>query len=469
MADRPAWLDGALAYAESWLAIQLRVHEQPGVAVAVAHEGEIVFERAFGCADLATGEPLTPRHRMRVASQSKSFTAAGILCLLDEGKLRLDDRCGTHVSGLHPSVAVATIGQLLSHSGGIVRDGPDSSQFVDRIPYRGRAELLADLAEPSPVETGLRLKYSNHGYGLLGLVIEAVTGQPYPDWIAERVIRPAGLTETVPDAAFAGSARLASGHSGKRPLGRRVVIPGHNPTHAIAPAGGFVSTAADLARFFGQLDPAAPTSILSAASRREMTRRHWRDDGASLERHYGLGLEVSAPGSWATFGHSGGLQGFISRTLVVPEPRLAISVLTNAIDGPAHGWVDGLVHILRRFKEADPTAEGLAAWRGRWWSIWGAVDLVPVGQRVLAAYPALFLPFADAAEIEVTGPDEGRIVKSQGFGSPGEAVRVIRGEDGAPRELQLGGAFLSLESDLVREMEERYAPPPLGVVGAITM
>ena len=170
------WLDGALAYARDWLPFQLRVHRQPGIAVAVAHEGEIVLDEAWGCANLATREALTPRHRMRVASHSKTFTAAGVMALAEEGSLRLDDHCGAFVPGLHASVAAATVGQLLSHSAGLVRDGPDSSQFVDRIPYRNRTELLADLAEPSPLEPGMRLKYSNHGYGLLGLVIEAVTG-----------------------------------------------------------------------------------------------------------------------------------------------------------------------------------------------------------------------------------------------------------------------------------------------------
>lgn len=464
------WLDGALDYVRDWLPFQLRFHRQPGLAVAIAHDGEIVLDEAWGCAHLTTGEALTPRHRMRVASHSKTFTAAGVMALVEDGRLRLDDPCGDHVPGLHPSVAAATVGQLLSHSGGVVRDGPDSSQFVDRMPYRSRAELLADLAEPSPVEPGLRLKYSNHGYGLLGLVIEAASGRSHAEWITERVIARAGLRETVPDATLVGTASFASGHSGELPLGRRVVVPGHNPTHAIAPAAGIVSTAADLVRFYGLLDPAAPGDLLSVASRREMTRRHWRDDEASLERHYGLGTVLSPPGPWAHFGHSGGLQGFISRTIVLPEPRLAISVLTNAIDGPAFPWVDGLIHILRRFKEAGAVPEGRDHWRSRWWSIWGAVDLVPVGDRVLAALPAMFAPFFDASEIEVTGPLEGRIVKSQSFGSPGEPVRLIQAPDGSVTQLQLAGAWLSPEDELVREMEGRYgAEARGGVVGVAPM
>src|SRR3546814_6588421 len=73
------WLKAALDYVPRWLEHQMRASEQPGCAIAVARRGKVVLERAFGVADLATGEPLTPRHRFRVASHSKTFTAAGIL------------------------------------------------------------------------------------------------------------------------------------------------------------------------------------------------------------------------------------------------------------------------------------------------------------------------------------------------------------------------------------------------------
>ena len=80
------WLAPALDYVVSWLDFQRSHHEQPGCAVAIADDGEIVLEAAFGSADLATGEALTPRHGFRIASHSKSFTSAGILRLVDEGR-----------------------------------------------------------------------------------------------------------------------------------------------------------------------------------------------------------------------------------------------------------------------------------------------------------------------------------------------------------------------------------------------
>jgi hypothetical protein len=95
----------------------------------------------------------------------------------------------------------------------------------------------------------------------------------------------------------AASVPVARGHSGKLPLGRRVVIPGDNPTNALASATGFVSTGRDLVHWFAQLDPAAEESVLTVASRREMIRRQWRYPHSSLERYYGLGIMSGSNGA----------------------------------------------------------------------------------------------------------------------------------------------------------------------------
>src|SRR6185312_7016957 len=145
----------------------------------------------------------------------------------------------------------------------------------------------------------------------------------------------------------------------KMPVGRRLVIGGRNPTNALAAATGFVSTARDLLKFFAQLDPAAKRSVLSVASRREMIRRQWRNHHASLERHYGLGIISGGSGDWQWFGHSGGFQGFITRTAVLPHHGLTVAVLTNAVDGPAQSWVEGAIHILRAFAGGGAPAKAV--------------------------------------------------------------------------------------------------------------
>src|ERR1700739_46620 len=124
-----AWLRSAGDYLGSWIEFQLAGSQQPGCIIAISHRSEIIAEHAFGFADLETEEKLTPRHRFRIASHSKSFTAAGIMKLREQRKLRLDDPIGQYVGGLHPRVAETTIAQVLSHSAGLTRDGADSGQF----------------------------------------------------------------------------------------------------------------------------------------------------------------------------------------------------------------------------------------------------------------------------------------------------------------------------------------------------
>jgi CubicO group peptidase (beta-lactamase class C family) len=454
------WLGAALDYLPDWLEFQMRQTGQPGCAIAIAQRGRIVLERAFGHADLVKDLALTPRHRFRVASHSKSFTASGIMKLREQGRLRLDDPVGQHVGDLHKAVAQATIGQLLSHSAGLVRDGADSGQWLDRRPFLSVAQIRRDLVGGTAIEGNTRFKYSNHGFALAGLVIEALTGEDYATWIRREIVEPAGLEETVPDVPLPKGAKLARGHSGKLPLGRRVIFPGEAPTNALMAATGFVSTAADLARFFAQLMPSAKKSVLSVASRREMTRRHWHEPHSSLDRDYGLGIISGRVGDWEWFGHSGGFQGYITRTAALPGQDLTISVLTNAADGLAHPWLDGTVHILRCFARNGAPSRRTSGWTGRWWTVWGAVDLLPAGDKVFVAAPALLNPLLDASELAVTGRDAGRIALAGGFASHGEPVRRVRNKAGKIVELWLAGGKLVPEAKLAKEMEARYGGGP---------
>jgi CubicO group peptidase (beta-lactamase class C family) len=452
------WLQSAIGYFRDWIEFQVRTSQQPGCIVAIAHRGKIVAEYAFGHANLETGEKLTPRHRFRIASHSKSFSAAGIMKLREQRKLRLDDPVGQYVKGLHPVVAETTIAQVLSHSAGLTRDGADSGQFNDSRPYLSRKELMAELALPPAITPGMRFKYSNHGFGLLGLVIEAITGETYRTWIRREIVAAAGLRETEPNTPLAAGVPFARGHTPRLPADRRLVIPGDNPTNAITPAAGFVSTAADVAKFFAQLAPAAKRSVISPASRREMTRKHWRNPNASLEGYYGLGIMSGTWAGWDWFGHSGGFQGYISRTCVIPACELTICILSNATDGWAGFWLDGAMHILRAFAARGAPARRLRDWSGRWWSMWGPADLVAIGNRVLTCNPAGGNPFLDATEIEITGRDTGKIVAAAGYNSYGQPVRRVRNKAGAVTEIWIAGGRLRREKTVAAEIERRYAP-----------
>jgi CubicO group peptidase (beta-lactamase class C family) len=450
------WLAPALTYVPAWLGYQMRASQQPGLVIAVAHDGEIVLEAAFGHADLGSGEALTARHRFRVASHSKSFTAAAMMKLREAGRLKLDDTAGVHVAGLHPDIAAATIAQLLSHTAGILRDGPDAAYWDGRAPFLDEAQLRAELALPPAIEAGTRLKYSNHGFGLAGLVIASITGEPYDAFVQREIVAAAGLAETTPDVPLPSQAPLARGHGGKALLGRRLVFPGDEPTRALAAATGFVSTAADLAKFFSQLAPEAKPSVLTRASRREMIRPQWPDPWSEIRRSYGLGVISGAIEGWDWFGHSGGFQGYVTRTAVVPEHALAVSLLTNAVDGAAQDWVDGVLSILRRFERAGPPSAAAADWTGRWWSVWRAQDLAPMGDKVLIASPGLARPFLDAPELAITGADEAVVSNAGAFHSHGEIVRRLRGADGAVRAIRIAGGLFLPEGALATELVARY-------------
>jgi D-alanyl-D-alanine carboxypeptidase len=456
------WLSAALAYLPRWIEHQMRLVQQPGCAIAVVHKGKVVLDLALGLADERRAVALTPLHRFRVASHSKTFTAAGMLLLADRGRLQLDDAVGRYVGGLHPQVARATLAQLLSHGAGLVRDGADASQWAERRPFLDEAELRAGLALAPTIAANTRFKYSNHGYGLAGLAIEAVTGERYTDWIARELVLASGLEQTTPDAPLPRGTPFAHGHSSRLPLDRRLVVRAGMSTHALASATGFVSTASDLARFFASLAPEARRSVLSVAARREMTRRHRRDpQTAAGDRGYGLGVFSATFNGWDWFGHSGSFPGTLSRSVALPTQQLAISVITNAADGPAQLWVDGALHILQGFARHGAPSRRTAGWGGRWWSLWGASDLLAVADKVLVANPTLANPLLDASEIvpgrrDRDGTRQGTIVSAPGLMSHGEPARLEFDKRGRAKVFWLGGTRLLPEAALAKELERRY-------------
>ncbi len=179
----------------------LQDHGAPGLSVAFARGGKPVFQAAFGLADEAAGEPLTPDHRFRIASISKPLTAVGIFLLVESGKLKLDDKVfgpgGLLPFGREkkdgPELGGITVHHLLTHTAGGWQNDRTDPMF--RHPELGHAELIERTLREQPPEKppGERYAYSNFGYCLLGRVIEKVTGKPYADFIRDSVLAPCGI------------------------------------------------------------------------------------------------------------------------------------------------------------------------------------------------------------------------------------------------------------------------------------
>lgn len=133
--------------------------------------------------------------------------------------------------------------------------------------------------------------------------------------------------------------------------------------------------------------------------------------------------------------------------------------LPNCIDGLANPWVEGVLGIFHHFARHGAAAPGVADWSGRWWTYWGAFDLVPMASKVFVTVPALMQPFTDATELEITSPTEGRIVRANGFGAYGEPARRLLAANGTPTLLTLGGTEMLPEQALLTELEDRTSDP----------
>jgi CubicO group peptidase (beta-lactamase class C family) len=434
-------LEDAAAYIDRWVLYRQRTLRVPGVAIGVGHRGRVVLAAAYGLADVEKNVSMTPEHIFRIASHSKMFTATAIMQLVEQGRVRLDDRIGNRLSWL-PSdegqLGRVTVRQLLSHSAGVFRDGPDGGfwqlerEFPDTAEFR---ELMASAAPVYPQNE--RFKYSNHGFSLLGLVIEEASGMPYNDYMRRSVVEPLGLRDTGPELDDHARSRLATGYSPDHYGLERLPVD-HLDTHAMSPATGFYSTVRDLCRF-GAAHALGSGELLSDESKREMQRQHWAIEGT--DRGYCLGLDVIPVDDRRLVGHAGGFPGFITMTRIDPAEQLVVTALTNAGDGPAADLTYGMLKIINRAAKAatEPSSHpdvDRSRFAGRYWALGRTMDVARFGAELVGIAPDPPDPMPMAMELEVEGPDELRIAKAMGFQSPGERVRFTFDDAGAVRKVQ---------------------------------
>jgi CubicO group peptidase (beta-lactamase class C family) len=327
----------------------------PGLAYGVVADGELVHFGGLG--GLTVGGPApSPDSVFRIASMTKSFTAAVLLALRDEGRLALDDPAARHVPELASlrgptcdSPAV-TLRHLATMTAGFPTDDP----WGDRMLPMGSEEFDAIIARGFSFARppGVGFEYSNLGYALLGRAIAAVSGRPYAEVVASRLLRPLGLTATGFEAP-ADDGDLAIGYrrrfAEEEATGDAWVALPFAAHGEFAAMGGLYSSVADLATWIGELTDAFPPRDdgeadrpLCRASRREMQQAQCRipavpvGPGGLLTSGYGLGLGVTHdPARGSLVGHPGGLPGFGSAMRWHPEAGVGVVALLNSTYAPA--------------------------------------------------------------------------------------------------------------------------------------
>ncbi|AMY07083.1 Penicillin-binding protein E [Luteitalea pratensis] len=303
------------------------VPDQPGGAVLVVKDGKVLFRKAIGMASMELGVPLQPDTIFRLGSITKQFTAAAIMMLVEEGKVSLTDPVEKYVPGYPTQGHVITVEHLLTHTSGIQSYTDIPGWFPGRI----RADMaVLDLVdafkkEPMQFAPGTRYAYNNSAYVLLGAIIEKAAGTTYEQFLTTRIFTPLGMTRT-----FYGSNEpiirgRAQGYTRDDGVVKNSQFLSMTQPYA---AGSLVSTLDDLARW----DAALYTDrVVKAESLARMWTPYLLKDGSSTR--YGYGFQVGDMRGQQAIEHGGGIPGFSTYALRLPQEHVYVVVLCNS-DNP---------------------------------------------------------------------------------------------------------------------------------------
>ncbi|MGA0545886.1 serine hydrolase domain-containing protein [Brevundimonas sp. VNH65] len=305
-------------------------------AVLVARGDQILFRQVYGMADIQNAVPLRVGSRFRLASISKQFTAAAILKLQDEGRLKTGDKVCAWIQPCPEAWADLTIAHLISHTSGI----PDVMQRPGWGLRRVTPTNLTELTEDSklyPLRSipGEKLAYNNAGFNLAADIVERASGVPYADYLKATFFLPLGMTDTglgdTPDDGkpiVVGYANLREG-----------LIPQNRPNVSVVEgAGALYSTLDDVLKWQRALHGG---KLLSAAAYAEMTANHAPpvrpDETRNPDRHWGYGLfimplgtEVEPAFTDRQIYHTGSWSGFRNLATYQPDSDVTVIVLSNS-------------------------------------------------------------------------------------------------------------------------------------------
>lgn len=324
----------------------------PSVAVAAARGGEILWEEAFGWADVEERIPATPHTVYSLASVSKPLTATGVMVLAERGRLDLDRPANDYLGigrlrGLAGDASEATVRRILSHTAGL----PLHVQFFyeDAAYRRPPMEETIDRYGILVYPPGEVYEYSNLGFGILDHIIGRVSGRSYADFMRTEVFLPLGMTRT-----SVGIAPGLEAFAAERYDADMKPLPFYDFDHRGASA--VYSSAHDLIRFgifhLGHRLP-EQRQIVSAGTLERMQRDE--TGGLPGDEGYGLGWSVDQEERGLEVGHGGGMPGVATRLLLYPERDVAVVVLANRSAAAVGAIAEQVLAALLSEYEAPPS------------------------------------------------------------------------------------------------------------------
>jgi len=319
-------------------------------SLTVAKDGKVLYTRAIGYSQISGTEkkPLTAANRFRIGSITKMFTAAMILQLVEEGKLKLTDTLDKFLPQV-PNARKITILQILSHRSGIpnVRREQNAQGNVNTTPMT-KDEHLALIVKATPdFEPDTKFLYSNSGYFILGLIIEKVTGKSYAEALQEKIATKIGLKDTYTATGNIDVNKNESLTYFIIPGGDWKQVPETHPSILFS-AGAIVSTPNDLAKF------------IQALFNGKIVSKESLDQMKTMRDGEGLGMVTFAFAGKTFYGHTGGADNYGAWLMYQPEEKLAVAYTTNAKVYPVRDIMSGIMDIYYNKPFQIPTFESIA-------------------------------------------------------------------------------------------------------------
>ncbi len=300
----------------------------PGVSVAVARGGRIVYAKGYGQANVELNVAATAGTVYRIGSITKQFTAAAVMQLVEQGKMSLDDPIEKYLPDYPVRGRHITVRHLLNHTSGIKSYTSLGLKFLavtrQDLPHENLIALFKD--EPDDFQPGEKWLYDNSGYYLLGVILEKVTGFKYADYVQKQLFTPLRLSSTLYcDVEPIVKDRAAGYQVGPDTQLRNAdFISMKNPFAA----GSLCSTVKDLVTWTSAL---AGGKVVTAASYAQMIAPTKLADGK--EQAYGFGLMPGQLEGHPQIAHGGGINGFASMLMYFPKDDVTVVVLTNSSVG----------------------------------------------------------------------------------------------------------------------------------------